>query len=161
MEVDSIQEVLDVIESLAQKKRFVVVFDEFQDVLNINDDGEAIALLRSKIQFHDNIPSVFVGSIRHKMDEIFTSPNSAFFKSAIPINVEPLPFEEFSKFLIKKFESGKRKVLPDTLEHVFNISNNITGDIHQICEALWEVTSVNGAVSSGNLKTSLELIFSG
>ncbi|MGD8284325.1 MAG: hypothetical protein PVG08_09460 [Desulfobacterales bacterium] len=32
------------------------IIDEFQDVLNINDDGEAIALLRSKIQFHSNIP---------------------------------------------------------------------------------------------------------
>ena len=159
LKVGSIQEVLDLIESLAQKKRFVVVFDEFQDILKINDADEAIALLRSKIQFHNNIPYVFVGSIRHKMDEIFISPNSAFFKSAIPITVDSLPYEEFSKFLIKKFESGKRKVLPETLKHVFNIANNVTGDIQQLCEALWEVTSVNDAVSPGNLKAALELIF--
>jgi Cdc6-like AAA superfamily ATPase len=159
LEADSIQEVLDLIESLVHKKRFVVVFDEFQDVLNINDDGETIALLRSKIQFHSNIPYVFVGSIRHKMDEIFTSPNSAFFKSAIPITVDPLPVEEFSKFLIKKFESGKRKVVPDTLKRVFNIANKVTGDIQQLCEALWEVTSPNDTVSPDNLKTALELIF--
>jgi len=159
LKADSIQEVLDLIESLAQKKRFVIVFDEFQDVVNINDDGEAIALLRSKIQFHSNIPYVFVGSIRHKMDEIFISPNSAFFKSAIPIGVDPLPFDEFSKFLIRKFESGGRKVLPETLQQVFNIANNVTGDIQQLCEALWEVTSANDSVSPGNLKTALELIF--
>lgn len=36
----------DLIESLAQKKRFVVVFDEIQDVLKINDADEVIALLR-------------------------------------------------------------------------------------------------------------------
>ena len=159
LKVDSIQEVLDLIESLSQKKRFVVVFDEFQDVLNINDEGEAISILRSKIQFHNDIPYVFVGSIRHKMDKIFTSPNSAFFKSAIPITVAPLSIEEFSQFLIKKFESGKRKVLPDTFKHVFNIANNVTGDIQQLCEALWAVTEENDTVSPDNLKSALELIF--
>jgi hypothetical protein len=160
LRADSIQEVLDLIESLAQKRKLVVVFDEFQDVLNIKDGGEAIALLRSKIQFQSNIPYVFVGSIRHKMDEIFISPSSPFFKSAIPITVNSLPFDEFSKFLIKKFESGRRRVLPETLQKVFNIANNVTGDIQQLCEALWEVTSANDNVSPDNLKTALELIFS-
>lgn len=160
LKANSIQEVLDLIESISKKKRFVVVFDEFQDILKINDASEAIALLRSKIQFHSNIPYVFVGSIRHKMDEIFTSPNSAFFKSAIPISVDPLPYEEFSKFLIKKFEKGQRKVLEETLKQVFEITNNITGDIQQLCETLWEVTPEGDAVSSDKLKAALELIFS-
>jgi hypothetical protein len=158
LKADSIQEVLDLIESLGQKKRFVVVFDEFQDILNVNDD-EAIAILRSKVQFHTTIPYVFVGSIRHKMDEIFTSPDSAFFKSAIPISVDSLPFNEFSKFLLKKFGSGKRKVQTDTLEQIFRIANNVTGDIQQFCEALWEVTIPNETVSPGTLKNALELIF--
>ena len=160
LKANSIQEVLDLIESIGEQKRLAVVFDEFQDILKINDADEIIALLRSKIQFHRNIPYIFVGSIRHKMDEIFTSPNSAFFKSAIPITVGPLPYEEFSKFLIKKFNSGQRKVIGETLKQVFKIANNITGDIQQLCEALWEVTPERDAVSSDKLKAALELIFS-
>jgi hypothetical protein len=160
LKANSIQEVLDLIESISKKKRFVVVFDEFQDILKTNDAGDAIALLRSKIQFHSNIPYVFIGSIRHKMDEIFTSPSSAFFKSAIPISVDPLLYEEFSKFLIKKFEKGQRKILEETLKQVFEIANNITGDIQQLCETLWEVTAERDVVSPDNLKAALELIFS-
>jgi hypothetical protein len=159
LKADSIQEVLDLIESISKKKCFAVVFDEFQDLLKINDADESIALLRSKIQFHNNIAYVFVGSMRHKMDEIFTSPNSAFFKSAIPLTVDPMPYEEFSKFLVKKFESGGRKVFGETLKQVFKIANNITGDIQQLCEALWEVTPEGDAVSSEKLKAALELIF--
>jgi len=156
---DSIQEVLDLIESLSKSKRFVVVFDEFQDILKIKAADEVIALLRSKIQFHKNIPYVFVGSIRHRMDEIFTSPNSAFFKSAIPITVDPLPYEEFSKFLIKKFKSGQRDVMEETLEQVFKIAGNVTGDIQQLCEALWAVTPREHAVSPDKLRAAIELIF--
>jgi len=139
---------------------YFFVFDEFQDILEINNADEAIALLRSKIQFHNNIAYVFVGSMRHKMDEIFTSSNSAFFKSAIPLTVDPIPYEEFSKFLVKKFQSGGRKVFGETLKQVFEIANNITGDIQQLCEALWEVTPEGDAVSSDKLKAALELIFS-
>ena len=64
---DSIQEVLDLIESLSKNKRFVVVFDEFQDILKIKAADESLALLRSKIQFHKNIPYVFVGGYPARM----------------------------------------------------------------------------------------------
>lgn len=160
LKAHSIQDVLDLIATTIKNKRFVVVFDEFQDILQVGDAGEAVALLRSKIQFHSDIPYVFVGSVRHKMDEMFISPESAFFKSAIPITVDPLPFKEFSKFLTKKFANGQRKVIPETLKQVFDIANNITGDIQQLCEALWEVIPEKDTVSSDKLKDALELIFS-
>ncbi len=160
LKANSIQDLLDLIESLSRKKRFTVVFDEFQDIANVDESEEALALLRSKIQFHNGIPYVFVGSIRHKMEAIFNSPDSAFFKSAIPITVAPLPFTEFSKFLTRKFKIGHRAVLKETLQQVFEIADNISGDIQQFCEALWEVTHENDEISPDKLKDALELIFS-
>jgi len=93
------------------------------------------------------------------MDQIFTSPNSAFFKSAIPLTVDPMSYEEFSKFLVKRFENGGRKVFKETLKQVFEIANNITGDVQQLCEALWEVTPEGNSVSPDRLKMAIELIF--
>ena len=55
LKADSIQEILDLIESLSKNKHFAVVFDEFQDILKFKAADEAIALLRSKIQFHKKI----------------------------------------------------------------------------------------------------------
>ncbi|MBN2123305.1 MAG: ATP-binding protein [Deltaproteobacteria bacterium] len=157
---NSIPEVLSLVESLGEKRRLVAVFDEFQDILNLEDPHEALALLRSGIQFQNRIPYIFVGSIRHKMDEIFTHHDSAFFKSAIPLTVEPLPYDEFSKFLRKKFSTGQRRIDEMVLKRVFEIANNITGDVQQLCEALWEVTSEKEVVSEDRLKKSLDLIFS-
>jgi len=160
MKANSIPEVLALIESLGKKRWPVVVFDEFQDILNLEDSYEALALLRSKIQFQSAIPYIFVGSIRHKMDAIFTHHDSPFFKSAIPLTVDPLPYEEFSEFLKKKFTTGQRKIEDEVLEKVFEIANNIPGDIQQLCEALWEVTLEKEIVSLDKLKNALELIFS-
>jgi hypothetical protein len=38
-------------------------------------------------------------------------------------------------------------------------ANNITGDIQQLCEALWEVIPEGDGVSSDKLKAALELTF--
>ena len=160
IKANSIPEVLTLVESLDKKRQLVVVFDEFQDILNIEDSHEALALLRSKIQFQSDIPYIFVGSIRHKMDEIFTNHDSPFFKSAIPLTVDPLPYKEFSEFLKNKFTTGQRRIDNEVLEKVFKIANNIPGDIQQLCEALWEVTSEKDIISLDKLKNALELIFS-
>ena len=54
---------------------------------------------------------------------------------------------------------GQRKIDDEVLEKVFKIANNIPGDIQQLCEALWEVTSENDIISPDKLKNALELIF--
>jgi len=159
MKANSIPEVLTVIESLEKKRRLVVVFDQFQDILKLEDSHEALALMRSKIQFQGDIPYIFVGSIRHEMDKIFTHHDSPFFKSAIPLTVNTLPYGEFSRFLKKKFATGLRRINDDVLEKVFKIADNIPGDIQQLCEALWEVTSEKEIISLDKLKNAIELIF--
>jgi AAA+ ATPase superfamily predicted ATPase len=159
MQANSIPEVLALIESIGKTHRLVVIFDEFQDTMNLADAREALALLRSSIQFQTKIPYIFVGSIRHKMNEIFSDHESPFFKSAIPLSVNPLPFEIFSKFLKKKFASGNREIATGVLEKVFAIANDIPGDIQQLCEALWEITTENETINASRLKSALELIF--
>ena len=158
---DSIPAVLDLIASFHSKSRpVVVVFDEFQDVLNLKDARQTLALLRSKVQLQSEIAYVFAGSIRNKMDGIFTDPDSAFFKAALPIQVGPLDKETFRKFIIDKFESGKRRVAPETLESVFDLCFQIPGDIQQLCSALWDTTSSGKMISEEQIPGALELIFS-
>ncbi len=63
-------------------------------------------------------------------------------------------------FLKKKFTAGQRKIDDDVLQKVFEIANNAPGDIQQLCETLWEVTSEREIISRDKLKNALELIFS-
>lgn len=156
----SLEEISDLITELNKKKKVVVVLDEFQDVLNLKDSAQTLAILRSKIQYHRDVPYVFAGSIRSEMDKIFTAHDSPLFKSAIPITVGPLPEKEFSGFIRKKFLIGKRTIADSTVEQIFTITENITGDILQLCEALWSVTTYGDSISDRNLAEAFELIFS-
>lgn len=159
LQADSIPEVMALIKSVAGKKRIAVVFDEFQEILNLKDANEAIGLLRSSVQFQGDIPYAFVGSIRHKMEWIFSSPDSPFFKSAILINVDFLSYDEYSKFLIKRFKEGKRKVDCKAMTTVFDIADNITGDVQQFCRALWEVTKKDDTITEKEIAEAMNLIF--
>lgn len=156
---DSIDGLLDLISGIHKRKHLVVVFDEFQDVLNLSDNKEVLAALRSKIQFHKDIPYVFAGSVRNKMSDIFADPASPFFKAAIPIEVGPLGKNDFVRFLNKKFKLGKRAVDVDVLEKITEIAEDVPGDMQELCGALWEITSYSDHISSSDISAALELIY--
>ena len=158
---DSISAVLDLISSLQLKtKPLVVVFDEFQDILNLKEVNETLAQLRSKIQFQSDIPYLFAGSIRSRMNSIFNDPNSAFFKSAIPIEVGPLDKTPFQEFIAQKFKTGKRKIIQSVMDHIFDTCFDVAGDIQQLCGALWDVTSPGDDILEEQIPLALERLFS-
>ncbi|MCP4751387.1 MAG: ATP-binding protein [Proteobacteria bacterium] len=157
---DSIPGVLDLISSFHLKTRpLVVVFDEFQDILNLKDSSETLAQLRSGIQFMSDIPFLFAGSVRNKMHLIFNDPDSAFFKSAILIEVGSLKKELFLEFLTEKFKSGKRKISSKVMDLVFGICFNIAGDVQQLCGALWDATSYGDYIAEKQIPLALEQVF--
>ncbi len=157
---DSIDGILDLIEGIHRKRPLVVMFDEFQDILNLRSSKETLAVLRSKIQFHGKIPYVFAGSVRNQMHDIFTSPDSPFFKSAISIEVGPLDRGEFKGFLQRKFSSGKRKIDDDVLDTGFTISGDLPGDMQQFCGALWDTTDEKAHIRMPSIQSAMHLIFS-
>jgi len=159
LQPDSIESILDMVGTINKRKAIVVVFDEFQDILNLKDSKEALALLRSKIQFHSKIPYIFAGSIRNKMNDIFNHPDSAFFKSAIAINVGPINREQFIAFLESKFLLGKRSIDLPNFNLIFEIAENIPGDIQQLCGAIWEITSYRDKIDESIIPKALQLIY--
>lgn len=156
----SINTIMDLIESNSTKaKPIVVVYDEFQDILNLPDAKETLAVLRGKVQFHSDIAHIFAGSIRNRMDAIFNDSDSAFFKSAIPIEVGSIEKESFELFLVDKFKSGKRVIGKDVLQQIFKICFNVPGDVQQLCNALWGITSYGDKIQKKDVVNALKEIF--
>jgi hypothetical protein len=156
---DSLIGLLDLMADMHRRKRLAVAFDEFQDILNLPDATEALAILRSKTQFQTEIPYIFSGSVRNQMGEIFTDPDSAFFKSAIALDVGPLPEKSFLRFLTAKFEASKRHVVPELLSQVLILAEHVPGDVQALCACLWDSTEPGDSISTTNLGSALELIY--
>ena len=157
---ESIEAILDLLQSMRKRNAITVVFDEFQDVMNLPDSKETLALLRSKVQFHGDIPYIFAGSIRNRMSDIFSSPDSPFFKSAIAVDVGSLDANVFSAFLKEKFGKGRRKITDEILAEIISTAESVPGDVQELCGALWDTSIPGDTVTAECFPKAIELIFS-
>ncbi len=155
----SLEQILRTIEAINAKEKVVVVLDEFQDITKLKDSNVILAKLRAKIQFMTDVTFVYAGSVRNEMSYVFSSSNSPFFKSAFPITVESLQRDVFEKFLVAKFKKGKRVLSKELIDQIFSITQNITGDVQQLCEAIWTVSSYSDKLDINCLSDALNIIY--
>ncbi len=136
--LDSLEEVFDVPEKIAKKRKrhFVVVFDEFQEILNL--DGERIEkVMRACFQHHHNVSYLFAGSKRHLIYSMVSDPNRAFYKLGDIMNLQKIEPAEMMMFLKKQFSKGPIKVKENILDYLLVISENIPYNVQYLCHHLW------------------------
>jgi hypothetical protein len=98
-----LEDVLNLIEKLGEeKKRPIVVFDEFQELLSL--DKLLDKRLRSVIQFHKNVNYAFLGSSESMMKQIFENKKSPFYHFGELFTLNKIPYDDFFIFLQKRFE---------------------------------------------------------
>ncbi len=159
MNPDSIESIVDIIGERADDGKILVVFDEFQDILNLKDSREALAMLRSRIQFQGEIPYVFAGSIRNRLNQVFFDPESPFFKSAQAMEIGPLNKKVFSKFLVSKFKDGSRVVASELILNVIEMFDSVPGDVQEFCCALWDRSSPGDEITGERFADAFSLVF--
>ncbi|HVP23173.1 MAG TPA: ATP-binding protein, partial [Conexivisphaerales archaeon] len=160
-----IEEVLDGLydlpERIAKKKgkEAIVVFDEFQEIANL--DGEEIERgLRSRIQHHENAAYVFMGSRRHLLDRMFSDKNKPLYRIGKPFNLGRIPPEEFAAFITGRFVSSGVKVDKGTVEKVLGITGAHPYYTQQLCHELWSVCYEAGHAEGTDLELALKGLMS-
>lgn len=138
------------------KKKGVIVFDEFQQIGQFQTD-RLERELRSVIQRHRNISYIFMGSKKHLIYKMFSSPARPFYKSAKHFPITKIDRDEFLKFISKRFASTGKRFDMDIANEILDISDAHPYYTQFICSAAWEKVDKNGRVDIGNvLQTVLE-----
>lgn len=137
----------------------VVVLDEFQDILAVADHAAVLAQLRSLVQKQPRASFVYCGSLRHRMEDIFTRDDSPFFKAAMRLQVGAIDRAEFRDFLAAKFVGAQRSVAPGLLDDICELCHDNPGDVQRFCTALWQVTTDGQVLSAAQLPAAWEMVF--
>ena len=153
----AIEDVVDMLSRIAADHRTVIVFDEFQDIRNLGEHQQLLALLRGRIQFQGDVPYVFTGSLRSQMVDLFDNPDSAFYKSALTLCVGGIEHGDFRRFLVRRFAGSGRVVDAEVVDRVMETVAEVPGDVQQLCEALWSVAGKT--VLESDIARALELVF--
>lgn len=158
-EKSSIDDLLNMIASFRKDGPLCVVLDEFQEVLKMDDPDQVLALLRSRIQFMDDVCFLFSGSVRSQMVKIFSDPDSPFYKSALTVSVGPIDDADFIPFIRRRFASAKRSIEDDMIVKVLDYTGRVSGDVQELCDSLWQVSEPGDRLTEEFLKLALEEIF--
>ncbi len=118
-------------------KKWIIAFDEFQEVTKLNGDNFE-KLLRSCIQNHQNVSYLFLGSKTHLLQDMFNNKNRAFYNAAAVMGIDKIDEIKSVDYLKTRFHSSKIKIDQTTAEHLLNVVANIPYYIQFIAYEIWQ-----------------------
>ena len=115
--------VLGLLGSLSEKRKLMVVFDEFQEIAGYKQEGFE-KRLRAIIQQHGNISYFFCGSQRHILSEIFANKNRAFYKLAQSYPLSKIQTDQYVPWAQKLFMKTDNKIEVQLIEEIVDRCEN-------------------------------------
>lgn len=90
------------------ENRLIVVFDEFQEILNIGKGLDK--QLRSLMQRQKNLNYILMGSQESMMEDIFEKKASPFYHFGYVMHLHKIPREKFEEYLDERLPDVEEKV---------------------------------------------------
>ena len=119
-----------------RKRKVALVFDEFQEVVNV--DPDLPKLMRSVFQEQPEVAHVYMGSKRHMMERIFNDENEPFWRSARQMELGVIDPPRFEGYLASSFERTGKKIAPETIAAVLQTTGGHPYATQELCYFLWE-----------------------
>ena len=144
-------------ELAAERKRPVaLVFDEFQEVLEI--DPRLPALMRATFQAQQDVAHVYLGSKRTMMERLFNDENEPFWRSAKQIELGTIARRPFERFIRERFASTGKSVTDDVVTEILDRTGGHPYATQELCYGLWEETEDESVAGEDELARALERV---
>ena len=140
----------------AERKRFVVVLDEFQEILRF--DGEALERqLRAAIQHHENVSYLFAGSRTRILTDMVSDETRPFYQMGTLMTLEKIPEEKFAQFIENKFSKSGKSISPKALDFLMKRSENVPHYVQLLCFHLWDHFQGVSQIEKSHVQKALEI----
>lgn len=123
-----------------QKKKVIVVFDEFQEVVNIGIEEK----LRSVLQHHgDKVSYVFLGSKKSVMKRLFFDKNKPFYKSVKHVPIDRIDSSDWEEYIKNGFKSHGKQISEECIAAILEVSKGFPYYSQQIAYELFHMSDIN------------------
>jgi uncharacterized protein len=152
---DTIERLLELPGKIAaeRKRRVVLVFDEFQEIVAI--DRSFPNLMRAVFQMQPEIGHVYLGSKRHVLERIFDDRNEPFWRSAKQVELGPIAPAKFAPFIRKRFEGTEKGITPDALGRLLGITAGHPYATQELAYAVWQLVPSGHHAFPNDVDTAL------
>ena len=130
----SVQQIFGFLE--AQSKPVILAIDEFQQILNYQEQ-QVDAWLRTRVQELHNVQFVFSGSLQHLMNELFSDPSRPFYRSTQFLKIGKIPQDSYHAFIAEKFRERSRQIDDATIKSVLEWTEGYTYYVQLLCNRIF------------------------
>ena len=159
---DPVMDIEDVVESVRKysddkKKKAVVVFDEFQQIGQLEQATRVEGLLRSHIQTHRNISYIFMGSKKHLIFDLFADPTRPFYESAKMLPLGKIPAKDLEVFIYQRFRSTGKHLPRQVGASLVERCESHPYYVQYVSHSLWEISSADSTITDEDLDRAIAL----
>ena len=144
---DTIERLLELLGELAaeRKRRVVIVFDEFQEILTL--DKRFPNLMRAVFQAQPDVSHVYLGSKRHLLERIFKDKNEPFWRSAKQLEIGTIPIVPFADFICDRFSGTGKRITAGALERLLEATGGHPYGTQELAYFVWELVPAGRAAA--------------
>ncbi len=152
---DTIERLLELLGELAadRKRRVVIVFDEFQEIIAL--DKRFPNLLRAVFQAQPEVSHVYLGSKRHLLERIFNDRNEPFWRSAKQLEIGPIAPAAFAPFLRDRFTATGKGITDEGLQRVLEVTAGHPYGTQELAYFVWELVAPGGEASATDVEEAV------
>jgi len=152
---DTIERLLELLHELSaeRKRRVVIVFDEFQEILAL--DKQFPNLMRAVFQAQPEVSHVYLGSKRHILERIFNDKNEPFWRSAKQLEIGMIPPTEFARFIRECFAASGKGITDEALERLLGATGGHPYGTQELAYFVWELVPAGVEASAAEVEEAL------
>jgi uncharacterized protein len=152
---ETIERLLELPAELAaeRKRRVVIVFDEFQEIVAL--DRQFPNLMRAVFQAQPDVAHVYLGSKRHVLERIFNDRNEPFWRSAKRLEIGPIAPAKFAAFLRERFKATGKAIGDGAVERLLAATGGHPYATQELAYSTWELTAEGAEAGVGEVEAAL------
>ena len=155
----ALDEVLETPAKIAAKGKLnvVVVFDEFQQILEYGND-QVERKLRSVIQNHRHVGYIFLGSRKHLIQKMFTDRSRPLYRAGGHYPLGPIAEEHWQPFVRKRFADGDKAISKLRVHEVCELTHGHPFYTQHLCHVLWELCEPKTEVTEKMIQRAVRIL---
>ncbi|MBX9725049.1 MAG: hypothetical protein K2X81_26840 [Candidatus Obscuribacterales bacterium] len=159
IDIPALEEVLEAPAKLANQlgKKCVVVFDEFQQILQYDQDIVE-RRLRSIIQHHKNVAYIFMGSRKHLIHDLFENNSRPLYRAAAHFPLGPIAVEHWTPFIWSRFHNAEKFISKELIGAICEKTEGHPFYTQHLCHVIWEITPTKEKVTAEIVTEATDLL---
>lgn len=124
------------------EKRLIVIFDEFQEIIQIAKGLDK--QLRAIMQIQKNLNYILLGSQESMMTEIFERKKSPFYHFGTMMRLSKIPYQDFFDYVNERLSPVLHGMSDEVSQEILSLTNCHPYYTQQLASLVWELAKYEG-----------------